>query len=147
MSKLLDDAKAAGFGVFQGEIYANISYKENDDNRVITKNLAKFASLQTDKNPSSWDCYDIDITNLETDIKQFCLDNARLAPLFFTLYKALQQPQWISVKDGFPAYGQKIIGAARHGATWIETFDSDEPEGDMVYWMPLLSPPTNTEDI
>ena len=46
MSKLLDDAKAAGFGVFQGEIYANISYKENDDNRVITKNLAKFAALQ-----------------------------------------------------------------------------------------------------
>ena len=38
---------------------------------------------------SDWNCDDVNIDNLEKDIKQFCKDNFRLAPFFVMLYHAL----------------------------------------------------------
>ena len=38
---------------------------------------------------SDWNCDDVNIGNLEKDIKQFCKDNFRLAPFFVMLYHAL----------------------------------------------------------
>ena len=116
---------------------------------------AKFSDLQTNKNKTSWDCYDIDIANLETDIKQFCLDNAGLAPLFFTLYKALQKPRWVSVDDRFPTEKIDIVLTTQYGNIpslmifkhdnwyyWPELIlSSSEPS----HWIPLPEPPINTE--
>ena len=61
MTKLLDDAKAAGFDVIDDDVYSSDSYEAE----VITDELAKFA--------------------------------------------ALQQPQWISVKDRLPDEFRKVI--------------------------------------
>ena len=106
MSKLLDDAKAAGFLIYEsGEIFESTGVWN------ITKELAKFA--------------------------------------------ALQQPQWVSVKDMFPPGKIDIVLTTQYGNIpsfmifkhdnwyyWPEIIlSSSEPS----HWMPLPIPPTNTE--
>jgi len=60
--------------------------------------------------------------------------------------------QWISVEDKLPENGQEIVGFAychehepgAHGV-WDEVWDKDEPIGAMTHWMPLPSPPNESE--
>ena len=142
MSKLLNDVKAAGFDI--DGLTINVD---------ITENLAKFASLQTDKNPSSWDCYDIDITNLETDIKQFCLDNARLAPLFIMLHKALQIPDGYKlVPIEFNINVKALLFNQKYGSPScqkrvVKVCICNGCVTDRLEAMLDVSPPTNTKDI
>ena len=53
---------------------------------------------------SDWNCDDVNIDNLEKDIKQFCKDNFRLAPFFVMLYHALNiHPADLTDKEINPA--------------------------------------------
>lgn len=38
-----------------------------------------------------WDCWDIDVTNLDTDLVQFCSDNGKLSPMFYTLRNGIEK--------------------------------------------------------
>ena len=110
MTKLLDDAKAAGFYVSDEQI----SVHGNSNDIILNNMIAKFA--------------------------------------------ALQQPQWISVKDRLPDEFRKVIVIVNRlnyesnytdichmqKAKWM---DDGFPVNVITNWMPLPIQPINTEGI
>lgn len=46
-------------------------------------------------------------------------------------------PQWIDCSVELPKHGAKIVGVNSVGKAWFETFNDDEPLGNMVCWIPL----------
>ena len=74
-----------------------------------------------EKLAGEWDCWDIDITNLDTDLIQFCTDNGRLAPMFNTLRNGLEKlaastlpAGWIRFDDNPPPDNENILLGKHH---------------------------------
>ena len=51
-------------------------------------------------------------------------------------HRRLTMAEWIPVSTRLPKEGQSILGCDGKGGVWLESFDPEEPLGNMVEWVP-----------
>ena len=134
MIKLLDDAKAAGFEILNGYIFAGT--------RIINEPLAKFAELQQPQ----W----IDAKLTRPDY----VEGQDYSKNVFGLYKSYQDKLRLSV------FQLIVVNELENGYEWawaklgnscadLREYECEwDDDYEVMYWMPidLPSPPINTEE-
>ena len=63
----------------------------------------------------------------------------------------LCQPQWVSVEDRLPEYGERVLVMMfddyRQCANWFNNWVTDDKSGQVTHWIPLPPPMESKEEL